>query len=86
MSKQDAEAKLNELDRRLQEGWNNLHAIKESQLEAVRDVVREQWNEQQKQASQKQGRAAKDSASKSKSQKQDKTKRLTQAQDEEQGH
>jgi len=48
MSKQEAEAKLEQLNQRLQEGWNNLHSIKESQLEAVRNVVSKQWSEQQK--------------------------------------
>ena len=76
MPERDSEAKLQELDRRLQEGWNNLHSINQSRLEAVRNVVREQWAERQEQIAQRKERAAKQSKqSQAKKQKQGKSKR-----------
>ena len=65
MSKQEAEAKLQNLSQRLEEGWNNLHSLKESQLEAIRDVVREQYNEQQQKFAQQRRRAQKSQSKKS---------------------
>jgi hypothetical protein len=83
MPKQETEAKLQELDKRLQEGWNNLHSINESRLEAVRNVVREQWAEQQKQAGAKKDRAASKGPKKDVSKEQGKTRR---GKDHDEGH
>jgi len=82
MPSSDAEAKLQELEKRLKAGWEKVHSLKESHLEAVREVVREQWAERQQQAAAKKDRAA------PKQPKQDasKSQRKSRSQEHDEGH
>ena len=68
MPSSDAESKLQALEKRLKAGWEKAHPIKESHLEAVRDVVREQWAERQQKAAAKKDRTAARRKTKPKSQ------------------
>jgi hypothetical protein len=86
MSSSDAEAKLQNLERRLKAGWEKVHAITESQRETVRNAVRQQWAERQKQAAAKKNQAATKQHGKNASQKQDSTHRRGQQHDEGHSH
>ena len=43
-----SEAKLRKLAERLHRGWEKLHPVTEKELAAVRQVVREQWEHEEK--------------------------------------
>ena len=43
----DAEAALQKLGHRLRLGWAKKHPVQDKSLESVRDVVREQWEQEQ---------------------------------------
>lgn len=43
-----SEARLHKLARRLHQGWEKLHPVTEKELDAVRQAVRAQWEQEQK--------------------------------------
>ena len=45
--KTDAEAALQKLGHRLRLGWAKKHPVPDKSLEAVRDTVRDQWEQEQ---------------------------------------
>lgn len=44
----DADAALTKLGQRLRSGWAKKHPVSDKSLESVRDIVREQWEQEQK--------------------------------------
>lgn len=70
----DAERKLRQLGERVRQGWAVQHPLSESELAAVRAVVKQQWGAQAKRGKQKQPP------------RQSQTKRLTQKQAKPRSH
>jgi hypothetical protein len=88
MSKEDekAEAKLARLGERLERGFAKLHPISEKHLEAVRQAVRERWQENHKGVSHSEGDQGEKNSESGTSREQEKDASKDQGKDQEHGH